>query len=159
MCGLLPSNRAWIAFGETVISRSQRERGAMLTRLRSATIRCLAAGLYLFAGLVVGAGHRTLAIASDPLAAYVLPDGSRPVLCLTEKLLAPGETDGSIQVEHCDACSLASAPGLPPIDASHLRIERDGLSLKFAVPNDAPIPSLQSRSHCIRGPPSPDVDV
>ena len=130
-----------------------------MTRLRSAAIRILAAGLYLFAGLVVGAGHRPLAIVSDPLAAYVLPDGSRPVLCLTDKLSPPGETDGSIQVEHCDACRLASAPGLPPIDASHVRIERDELSLEFAVPSDAPIPSLQSRRHCIRGPPSPDVDV
>lgn len=121
--------------------------------MRSDKIRFWVTGFYLFAALIMGVGHRPLAITSDPLAAFVLPDGSRPVLCLTTKALAPGETDAPVHVEHCDACSLASAPGLAPVDVSYVIIERDGHSSKLAPENEIPIRRLHVRGHNIRGPP------
>lgn len=131
----------------------------MLGAIRSGKIRLLVAGLYLFTALIMGASHRPLATASDSLAAYVLPDGSRPVLCLTTRAPAPGQTDAPVHVEHCDACNLASAPGLPPVDVSYLRIERDGFLLKFATANDVPTAHLHLGGHHIRGPPSPGISI
>ena len=70
----------------------------------------------LFALIMTGFAHRPVDLAASQdadLAAYVLPDGTLPVLCLTD------EKDGSGHETHqdgCDFCRLASSVVLPAPD-------------------------------------------
>ncbi len=69
-------------------------------------------GLYALAMLTLGfAHHGASARAADAfLAAYTLPDGSVPDLCLTQTG-APGDADDHAAAP-CEACRLTAAPGL-----------------------------------------------
>ncbi|MDZ7603850.1 MAG: hypothetical protein U1A06_21010 [Hoeflea sp.] len=84
--------------------------------------------------LLVAFAHRPLAVESAPaistadLAAYVLPDGTLPDLCLT------GGDDGADHsaATHCEACRIVSAVDLPsPFDGFEIArwIAADGLAV------------------------------
>jgi hypothetical protein len=71
--------------------------------------------LCVIALLFVGFGHQPIALAQSApveLSAYLLPDGTLPIFCLTD-------TDGSQKGKHlhaqpCDACRIGAAALLPP---------------------------------------------
>lgn len=74
-------------------------------------LRVAAAALFVLAQLTLGFAHQPVALPSseapiDP-AAYALPDGTLPDLCLNG-----GDTGTVLKARPCDACVLTSAPGL-----------------------------------------------
>lgn len=83
---------------------------------RDKQVRLIFTALYALALSLVAYAHKPLVLEADAysvspteLAAYVLPDGSLPVLCLSG---APGgSTDGAVGAT-CDACLITSSPGL-----------------------------------------------
>ena len=80
--------------------------------LRVATAwRLLFAVLYGLAMLALPFAHAPIATRSAPdLAAFVLPDGSLPLLCTSgADKSAPG---APVQAHKCVACTLTAAPGL-----------------------------------------------
>lgn len=83
-----------------------------MSRLRQRGLTAVVLGLYALAMLTLGfAHHGAPARAADAfLAAYTLPDGSVPDLCLTQPG-APGDTDDHAAAP-CEACRLTAAPGL-----------------------------------------------
>ena len=107
--------------------------------------------------LLVAFAHRPLdptaagsTFASVDLAAFVLPDGSLPDLCLT------GEVDGANHsaATHCEACRIVSAVDLPsPVDG--YVVTRWLAAVELAVPQDARLayPALRPGASP-RGPPS-----
>jgi hypothetical protein len=81
-----------------------------MSMLRQVRLKAVVVGLYALAMLMLGfAPHQVgLVRAADAfLAAYALPDGSVPDLCLTSTG-EPEEHGGGT----CEACRLTSAPGL-----------------------------------------------
>ena len=98
--------------------------------------------------------HRPLALpvyAGEDLAAYVLPDGSLPVLCLDD-YDGDGKPDGISG--HCEFCRIAASVDLP---APPQIADRGGLGTVFAVlaPGEDHIPpSGVPPSAPPRGPPS-----
>ena len=74
-------------------------------------VRILCAIALLFVGL----GHQPVTLAQAApleLSAYALPDGTLPILCLTD-------TDGSrkhahVHAQPCDACRIGASALLPP---------------------------------------------
>ncbi len=83
----------------------------MLPRWRQGRTSLWIVALYALAMATLGFAHKPVAasgLSPVELAAYALPDGTLPDLCLTghagsgEKALA----------DHCDACALSHAPGL-----------------------------------------------
>jgi hypothetical protein len=88
----------------------------MVRSVRTLVLRWLVLALFVLATGTASLGHHGLAagpVAPQPsdLAAFVLPDGSRPDLCLTGTEQS-GDEKGHASV--CDACLLSAAPGLPP---------------------------------------------
>ena len=68
-----------------------------------------AALLVALLSALVGFSHRSLDL-RPALAAFALPDGSAPLICLTgETPQTGGDPAGGLL---CDACTLAAAPGL-----------------------------------------------
>lgn len=62
--------------------------------------------------MLLGFAHKPVALpgANLELAAYTLPDGAQPVLCLHD---ANDEGSHGVVIDrHCDACALTHAPGL-----------------------------------------------
>ena len=82
----------------------------MVEAFRSGTARIWFAALYALATIVIGFAHRMPEVAPPAfdLAAYVLPDGTTPVLCAADQ---DGEHRHGIG-SGCDACRIADAPGL-----------------------------------------------
>lgn len=74
-------------------------------------LRVAAAALFVLAQLTLGFAHQPLALPSSEvsidLAAYALPDGTLPDLCLNG-----GDAGTVLKAHPCDACVLTSAPGL-----------------------------------------------
>ena len=80
----------------------------MLRRVRR--LRLIAASVFLAAAVVNGFGYpltsSAVRDADFDVAAYALPDGTLPILCL-----GPGsDQESGTGHEHCDACLLVSAP-------------------------------------------------
>jgi hypothetical protein len=77
------------------------------------TFRIWVAALYALSMAMLGFAHampaRLSSAAGADLAAYVLPDGSVPSLCISGE--NPGKQMAAGQV--CDACLLTASPGLP----------------------------------------------
>lgn len=83
----------------------------MLQGLRHSRASLWVAAFYALAVATLGVAHRPVAPAAPTeLAAYALPDGTLPTLCAHEDAQAPA----SVAPGGCDACALASAPGLAP---------------------------------------------
>lgn len=74
------------------------------TTIAVAILYAIAAGLFGFA-------HRAaaLSLVEPTLAAYALPDGTMPPLCVTDTTI-PGKSELR---QPCAACALGAAPGLP----------------------------------------------
>lgn len=83
----------------------------MLQALRHSRASLWVAAFYALAMATLGVAHRPVAPATTTeLAAYALPDGTLPTLCAHDDAQAPA----SVAPGGCDACALASAPGLAP---------------------------------------------
>jgi hypothetical protein len=103
--------------------------------LTSTKLRVAVAALYALALLVVGVVHRPLVVqpmAVAIAAAYILPDGTIPDLCLDGHSGSGSERGRAL----CDACLLTAAPGLetagaampaPSAHASTVSLAADGL--------------------------------
>lgn len=74
-------------------------------------LRVAAAALFVLAQLTLGFAHQPVALPSSEapvdLAAYALPDGALPDLCLNG-----GDAGTVLKAHPCDACVLTSASGL-----------------------------------------------
>jgi hypothetical protein len=90
----------------------------MPTVLRLSPLRATVAALYAVAMLLLGVAHAPVAgAAAKPtvdLAAFLLPDGSVPDLCVVDAGGAGDHAPLHVAVTLCDACLLTGAPGLPP---------------------------------------------
>lgn len=83
----------------------------MLGALRQTRASHVIVALYALAMATLGFAHKpvaTIAPSAIELAAYALPDGTLPDLCLT----GHDQSNGGAIAAHCDACALSSAPGL-----------------------------------------------
>ena len=87
----------------------------MLSRFRHSRANVWVVAFYALAMATLGLAHRPVgAVFTQPaidFAAYAAPDGTLPVICLTEHG-QQGPTSSA--AGHCDACALSSAPGLAP---------------------------------------------
>ncbi|HEY0120350.1 MAG TPA: hypothetical protein VGC14_01095 [Rhizobium sp.] len=88
----------------------------------SGTTRWLLRILCAFALLSVGFAHQPAVSSADELtpaalAQYRLPDGTLPVICVSEKT-ADGKEHSKAHVPNCEACRISSATllPLPPTD-------------------------------------------
>ena len=90
---------------------------AMLPRLRHSRANVWIVALYALAMATLGFAHKPVAattLSAVELAAYALPDGTLPDLCLTGQSHEPTAAIAG----HCDACALSHAPGLvAPVQA------------------------------------------
>lgn len=83
----------------------------MLGALRQTRASHVIVALYALAMATLGFAHKPVATAAPSaieLAAYALPDGTLPDLCLT----GHDQSHEGAVAAHCDACSISSAPGL-----------------------------------------------
>jgi hypothetical protein len=132
----------------------------MPTALRHARLRAAVAALYAVAMLLVGAAHAPVAgTAAKPavdLAAFLLPDGSLPDLCVVD---ADGPGDHApphVAVTLCDACLLTGAPGLlPPVSANAAPVTV-GSATVMVEPGPVPVTRFEVPGTS-RAPPSPVV--
>lgn len=88
----------------------------MLPRLRHCRANVWVVALYALAMATLGFAHKPVAsvaglLSATEMAAYALPDGTLPDLCLTEHGQQGPQTAAA---GHCDACALSHAPGLVP---------------------------------------------
>ena len=129
-----------------------------MSGLRQGRLRMVVVGLYAMAMLLLGFAPHQLgpARAADPfLAAYTLPDGSVPDLCLT----STGEEEDHLGGGTCDACRLTAAPGLAaapvgmalPIDV--VLVSRVDSAVVLAVTT-----AVYGRAHP-RGPPAISLTI
>ncbi|WP_346894255.1 hypothetical protein [uncultured Roseibium sp.] len=94
-----------------------------MKQFRDKQVRLIFTALYALALSLVAYAHKPLvfdatanSVSPAELAAYALPDGSLPVLCLSGS--PGGSSDGAVGAT-CDACLITSSPGLlvAPIDS------------------------------------------
>ncbi|MFN8721312.1 MAG: hypothetical protein ACK5YI_10815 [Rhodospirillales bacterium] len=132
----------------------------MPTALRHVRLRAAVATLYAVAMLLLGVAHApvagTVAKPLVDLAAFLLPDGSLPDLCV----VADGGSDDPAPYHAaaalCDVCLLSGAPGLPPPPAADLgRLSPDTAPL--AVPAERTPVARFEVPGTSRAPPSPVV--
>jgi hypothetical protein len=124
----------------------------MFARLRLRSFGSAIVALYVLAAVMAGAAHRPLTVPSwvDPAAAaYALPDGTTPVICAVDE----GRSDPHHAVAACDACLLASAPGLPA-PGGFVLPPSGGRSVQAPLP-EAQLSDLPARHAPVsRGPPA-----
>lgn len=122
----------------------------MFGRLRHARLSALALALYALATLVVGFAHKPVARAG------VLHD-LVVVAAQSDVLLALCDSDAPAQSHSldraCDACSLTSAPGLPPANGCALPAPY-GRSLALGFDRDAQFAPAAVHAPLSRGPPA-----
>ena len=101
--------------------------------------------------LHIHAGPHDLADTID-LAAYALPDGTLPELCLSSD--GGGEGDGHPSPPHCFACRLVAAPGILPADPG-FHHPLTTAPAPVAPLADAPVrPSAVAQQNHARAPPA-----
>ncbi|MFN8928364.1 MAG: hypothetical protein ACK5WM_22740 [Rhodospirillales bacterium] len=137
----------------------------MPTALRHVRLRAAVATLYAVAMLLLGVAHAPLAHAplaraaakpSVDFAAFVLPDGSLPDLCVVADGGSGDPPPHHVAATLCDACLLTGAPGLPPPPAADLgRLSLDTAPL--AVPAERTPVARFEVPGTSRAPPSPVV--
>jgi hypothetical protein len=115
--------------------------GTALGKKLSGTTQWLLRILCAFALLSVGFAHQPAVASGDELtpaalAQYRLPDGTLPVICVTEKT-ADGKEHSKAHVPNCEACRISSAAllPLPPTDVCE--------HLTFASQDDIPAPKTE----------------
>lgn len=116
--------------------------------------RVAAAALFVLAQLTLGLAHRPIASPSLPpsaarvdLAAYALPDGTVPDICLN------GGDEGTVlKSRPCDACVLTSAPGLAAAPEPAL-VPPDGRRIAHLAMRSEPRDSEKARGAQARAPP------
>ncbi len=110
--------------------------------------------------MLLGVAHAPVAgVAATPtvdLAAFLLPDGSVPDLCVVD-VGGPGDhaplhTAGT----RCDACLLTGAPGLPPPGAVSTAPVAVGSAVVMVEPGPTPVARFEV-PRTSRAPPSPVV--
>ena len=116
--------------------------GTAVGKTLSGTTQWLLRILCAFALLSVGFAHQPAVSSADELtptalAQYRLPDGSLPVLCVSEKT-ADGKEHGKAHVPNCEACRISAAAllPLPPTDICE--------HLAFASQDDLPAPKTEA---------------
>lgn len=86
---------------------------AMLSRFRHSRANFWVVALYALAVATLGLAHKPVGFSKQAhavdIAAYAAPDGTLPVICLTDTGQQSPQAAGA---GHCDACALSSAPGL-----------------------------------------------
>lgn len=106
----------------------------MVTWVRSRRVARVVLALYVLAAITFGFAHRRLTFepSAPPvdLAAYALPDGDLPVLCR-------GKSSPAHMHKVCDACALASAPGLPMSTAAAIALPDHRAIARLRIPPDA----------------------
>ncbi|MEZ2220328.1 hypothetical protein [Rhizobium sp. RCC_161_2] len=108
--------------------------GTAVGKKPSRTTQWLLRILCAFALLSVGFAHQPAVASADELtpaalAQYRLPDGTLPVLCVTEKT-ADGKEHSKAHVPSCEACRISSAAllPLPPMDiCEHVAFTRQDI--------------------------------
>lgn len=126
----------------------------MLRKLRQSRIGFVVVALYALAMATLAGAHRPVAAGAAELAAYALPDGTLPTICGHDGAPAP-ETAAT---GHCEACSLASAPGLIPPDAASFVAPGVLRRVAWIDPHGQFLPSAQ-RAPASRGPPAHSLTV
>ena len=121
---------------------------------RGMTWRLAVRAICAVALMLAAFAHRPVALPAyggDDLAAYVLPDGSLPILCLTD---FDGDGKPDAVSDHCEFCRIAASVDLPaPPEVA----DRGGLGVVVAVlvPAEEHIPpSGVPPSAPPRGPPT-----
>lgn len=128
-----------------------------MQQFRDKRFRVIFAALYALAMTLVAYAHKSQpsqlyaeAAFKAELAAYALPDGTLPVLCLTS---GGGGTETGVAGLSCDACLIAGSPGLPAADAG-------GLDCPHSGPVDTSLSTVDLvvrleffRAHAPRAPP------
>ena len=132
----------------------------MPTAQRHVRLRAAVATLYAVAMLLLGVAHAPLAWAaakpSVDFAAFVLPDGSLPDLCVVADGGSGDPPPHHVAATLCDACLLTGAPGLPPPPAADLgRLSPDTAPLAVSAER-TPVARFEVPGTS-RAPPSPVV--
>lgn len=131
----------------------------MLDRLRTSGLRPIVLALYALAMIGLGFAHQAPVVPLDAdaraeLAAFALPDGSTPDLCLTGDESGGGAAHAGV----CDACLLTSAPGLGAVAAPVLPVPVDRVPATVATLVSAFVPASVPPSQS-RGPPASPTAV
>jgi hypothetical protein len=107
--------------------------GRIVRKLTFGTTRLLVRILCAVALLSVGFAHRPAVSAAEltpvELAQYRLPDGTLPVLCVTERT-PDGKEHSKAYMPGCEACRISAAALLPtpPMDiCEHLALVREDI--------------------------------
>ena len=116
--------------------------------------RLLVIAFYALATVSVGFAHKTATITSTSidLTAYILPDGSAPVICGDL-----GNHDADHGSKHttpvCDACRLVAAPGMVSANECWVPVRRPLSSFHARVTSDRVDAHRSSHVPHLRGPP------
>lgn len=127
-----------------------------MTKLRIRLLSLWLAAVYVAASATAGFAHELPAARGTgpaiDLSAYVLPDGTVPVICINN----PAETDAPQAGGQslCDACLLTSAPGLCASPAEIAAV--DFASIRVSQPKASAdgVDYAWFRPHAPRGPPA-----
>ena len=126
----------------------QNEGMGFIMKLRAA--RVLVIALYALASLSVGFAHKSSI--SITFAAYILPDGSVPIICGDV-----GNRDAGHGSKHtspvCDACRLVAAPGMVLVSECWVPFRRPSSSLYSWITSNRIAISRSSHVPHLRGPP------
>lgn len=120
--------------------------------------RLIFAALYALAMSFVGFAHQPLPLASATaqvteaeLAAYALPDGTLPSLCLNSG--GDGEAPVAFGL-HCDACLITAAAGLPTGGSDGLRLPVSRQQQSEIAPLPPLLAAASPRANTPRAPPA-----
>ena len=127
-----------------------------MTKLRARLLGLWFAAIYIAASAMAGFSHapivtRDAAPAID-LSAYVLPDGTVPVICIN----APADGDAPQAGGHraCDACLLTAAPGLCASPAEIAEIDVASIRISPPLVTADIRANAEFRPNAPRGPPA-----
>lgn len=127
-------------------------RAHMLGSLRQSRMNYWVVALYALAVATLGLAHKPIAptaLTAVKLAAYALPDGTLPDLCLTGHAGSTGQALG----DHCDACALSHAPGVvAPLQVSFPVAVANKIA--FAIDPAGQFSPSPQRGPAPRGPPA-----
>jgi len=121
----------------------------MLGTLRHSRIGFVVIALYALAMATLAGAHQPAVAGAAELAAYALPDGTLPTICGHDDAQAPAKA----ATGHCEACALASAPGMVPPQAASFVAPGVLRRVAWIDPHGQLLPSTQ-RAPASRGPPA-----
>lgn len=124
----------------------------MLGTLRQSRASFWIVALYALAVATLGLAHKPVVVSAPTaveLAAYALPDGTLPDLCLTGHA---GSTEQALN-SHCEACALSHAPGLA-FAAQVCILAAASTKIAFAIDPAGQFSPSPQRGPAPRGPPA-----